>query len=130
VNVALYYYERLAATTPVYYYWDGSRNSFIVRSTGEKFTVPPNGVGNTASGDDLFLLEAFVDGQGRHVYVVYGFSWQGTLAAATFLNTHVRPDISEFTNSWYIYEWKDAASGPSSNSFPDSGDQYTEIATG
>jgi hypothetical protein len=49
--------------------------------------------------------------------------WQGTLAAATFLNTYVRSHLSEFTNNWYIYEWKDASTGPSQNSFPDSGDQ-------
>ena len=129
VNTVVYYYEQISATAPVYFLWDGSRNNFVVRATGQAYTVPNAGK-MTTSGDDLFLLESFVDAQGRHVYVVYGFSWQGTLAAATFLNTYVRSHLSEFSNSWYIYEWKDASIGPSQNSFPDSGDQYNLLATG
>jgi len=129
VNTLAYYYEQISSTAPVYFLWDGARNNFVVRSTGVRYTVPNSGKMTTA-GDDLFVLEGFVDGQGRHVYIVYGFSWQGTLAAATFLNTYVRFHLSDFTNSWYIYEWKDASTGPSANSFPDSGDQYNPLATG
>ena len=127
VNTALYYYEQVAATTPVYYLWYGSKNNFVVRATGVKYTVS---VGNTVAKDDLFLLESFVDGQGRHVYVIYGFSWEGTLAGATYLNTYVQSHLSQFTNSWYIYEWKDKTSGASANSFPDQGDQFIQLATG
>jgi hypothetical protein len=127
VNTVVKYYEQVAGVTPVYYLWDGSKNNFVVRGSGVHYTVS---AGNTVAKDDLFLLETFIDSQGRHVYVVYGFSWQGTLAAATYLNTYVRSHLSQFTGSWYIYEWKDAASGPSANSFPDQGDQYTQLATG
>jgi hypothetical protein len=129
VNTVVYYYEQISATAPVYYLWDGVRNNFVVRSTGVRYTVPNAGK-TTTSGDDLFLLESFVDGQGRHVYVIYGFSWEGTLAGATYLNTYVKSHLSAFTNSWYIYEWKDAASGDSANSFPDQGDQFIQLATG
>jgi len=81
------------------------------------------------ASDDLFLLETF-EAEGKRVYVVYGFTWQGTLAAATFLNTYIRSHSSEFTNDWCIYEWKDASSGTSANSFPDSGDNYIQITKG
>lgn len=64
----------------------------------------------TAGDDDLFLLESLVDAQRRHVYVIYGFSWQRTLAAAAFLNTYVQSHLSMFTSNWYIYEWKAASS--------------------
>jgi hypothetical protein len=123
VNEAVHYYEQVNDTAPVYFTYNGE-NNFIVRATGKTYPF------NTTSGADYFLLETFTDSQGRHVYVIYGFSWQGTLAAATFLNTHVRTHLNQFTNSWYIYEWQDAASGPSHNTFPDPGDTYTIIATG
>ncbi len=123
VNTFVSYYEKGIAVSPVYFLWDGSRNSFVVRATGAKYTVPPQGSGNTVAGNDLFLLETFVD-QGRRVYVIYGFSWQGTLAAAVFIDSVVRSNLSQFTNTWYIYEWKDAASGSSANSFPDPGDLF------
>ena len=110
VNTVVYYYEAVAARTPVYYLWDGSKHNFVVRATGQRYSVPG---GNTAPGNDLFLIESFVDSQGRHVFVLYGFSWQGTLAAATFLNAYMRSNFSQFTNSWYIYQWKDASSGAS-----------------
>lgn len=127
VNSVVHYYEQVAGITPVYYLWDGSKNNFVVRATGQRYTVS---TGNTIAGDDMFLLESFVDQSNRTVFVVYGFSWQGTLAAANFVNTYVRSHLSQFSNSWYIYEWKDAPSGPSANSFPDQGDQYTQVATG
>ena len=130
VNTAIAYYEKIAATTPVYPLYSGGRLYFVVRATGAKYTVPPNGVGNVGPGHDLFLLEMFTDSQGRHVYVIYGFSWQGTLAAATYLNTYVRSHLSEFTNNWYIYEWNDASTGTSYNSFPDQRDQFTQLGTG
>jgi len=129
VNEVVHYYEQVAQISPVYFLWDGVRNNFVVRETGQKHTVP-NGVQNTVAGDDLFLLESFVDMQGRDVYLLYGFSWQGTLAAAIFLNTYVSSHLTEFANSWYIYEWKDASSGSSRNNFPDQNDQFTLVATG
>ena len=129
VNEPVHYYEQVAGITPVYFLWDGTRNNFVVRSTGVRYTVP-NAAGNTAPGDDLFLIETFADGPTRLVFTLYGFSWQGTLAAANFLNTYVRNHLSEFTKNWYIYEWKEAAAGPSANSFPDQGDQYTQVANG
>ena len=129
VNTVVHYYEQVEGTSPVFFLWDGSRNNFVVRATAASYKVP-NAAGMTTSGDDLFLLESFVDAQGRHVYVIYGFSWQGTLAAATYLNTYVRSHLSSFTNSWYIYEWKDASSGSSANSFPDQSDTYNFVATG
>ena len=129
VNTVVHYYEQVAGITPVYFLWDGLRNNFVVRATGQKITVP-NAAKMTTAGDDLFLMESFVDDQSRQVYLIYGFSWQGSLAAAAFLNTYVRSHLSSFTNSWYIYEWKDASSGLSANSFPDASDQYLQLATG
>ena len=124
VNTAVHYDESTAAVTPVYYLWDGSKNNFVVRATGDRYHVP-NAGGNTVSGDDLFLIEAFTDGQGRRVFMLYGFSWQGTLAAGVFFDSFVYPHPSQFPNSWYIYRWMDASSGTSANKFPDPGDVYT-----
>lgn len=126
VNKVVHYYEQVADITPVYFLWDGSRNNFVVRATGQRYIVP-NAKGMTTAGDDLFLVEAFTDGQGRRVFVLYGFSWEGTLAAGAFFASQIYPHMSQFSNAWYIYRWTDATSGTSSNSFPDAGDQYTLI---
>ncbi len=123
VNLVAHYYEQVAATSPVYFTYKGA-NSFVVRATGQTYSF------NTVSGADYFVIEAFTDSSGRKVFMLYGFSWQGTLAAAYFLNTYVRSHLSEFANSWYIYQWKDASTGMSHNSFPDQGDQYIQVATG
>jgi len=128
VNTAVYYYEKISATSPIYFLWDGIRDNLVVRASGQRYSVP-NPAGNPAAGDDLFLLETF-QADGKRVYIIYGFTWQGTLAAATFLNTYVSSHLSEFTNDWYIYEWKDASSATSANSFPDQGDSYVQIAKG
>ena len=128
VNTVVYYYEKISATSPIYFLWDGVRNNLVVRASGQRYSVP-NPAGNPAAGDDLFLLETF-EANGKRVYIIYGFTWQGTLAAATFLNTYVSSHLSEFTNDWYIYEWKDASSATSANSFPDQGDSYVQIAKG
>ncbi len=126
VNEAVHYYEQVLGVTPIYFL-SGASSKFVVRSTGQKFAVS---VGNPMPGDDLFVIEGFVDGSGRSVYIVYGFSWQGTLAGATFFNSNIRNHLSQFTGSWYIYEWKDASSGLSANSVPDAGDSYTQLASG
>ena len=121
VNTMVHYYEKVSATSPVFFSPQGGVNAFQVRATGTPYIL------NSGPGDDYFLLEYIADGS-RHVYIIYGFSWEGTLAGATYVNTYVRPNPSGFTNNWYIYEWKDATSGASANSFPDSGDQYIPIA--
>ena len=56
--------------------------NFVV--TGYSLAIPFLRRLNSGSGDDMFLLESFTDGARPHVYVLYGFSWQGTLAGATF----------------------------------------------
>ena len=83
-----------------------------------------------ADGTDYFMIETFQDAAGHKIYVFYGVGWAGTLAAGVYFNTVIYPHISSYTNTWYIYKWRDATSGLSQNGFPDPSDTFTQIASG
>jgi len=125
VNEALYYYEQVAKDSPLYFSCSGGTCSYVERATGTSYQVWP-----LSSGQDYFMIEAFQDSQGKNVYVINGAGWTGTLAGAAYFNNKIYPDISSYTESWYIYEWQDAGSGISHNGFPDPGDTYTLVASG
>ena len=78
VNEAVNYYENVEKTSPVYYANIQGVGYFVVRATGQRFLI------NAAPGSDYFLIEAFTDSRGRMVFMLYGYSWQGTLAAGEF----------------------------------------------
>jgi hypothetical protein len=80
--------------------------------------------------EDYFVLEAFKDQSGRMVYLLYGWSWPGTVAATAFITETVLKNPAAFTHSWYVYRWDDATSGASANGIPDAGDTFTQIAAG
>jgi hypothetical protein len=55
---------------------------------------------------DEFILETFIDSNGRYVLIGYGFSRKGTNAAA-FQLKYIYPNINQYQNSWYIFKWID-----------------------
>ena len=57
---------------------------------------------------DLILVEAFQDGNGNTVYVIYGFTWRGTWAGAVYFKEHMYGKLNEYTGSYYILRWLDA----------------------
>jgi hypothetical protein len=129
INTVTYYYEQIAGISPVYSESDGSDIVVVVRTTGETYTITPNMDGSTDSGPERFLLQSFLDGQGRHVYLIYGSGWAATLAAVLFLRSFVLSSLFEFTNSWYVYEWTDSTALGVTGT-PDAGDAFNVVATG
>ena len=64
------------------------------------------------------------------VFIIYGLQWDGALAGFQYVVNFVLKNPSNYPDSWYVYHWIDANSGPSANSIPDPGDTYTPIASG
>lgn len=56
---------------------------------------------------DTFMFEFFVDNYGRKVFVSYGWNWQGTVAAVTYLVKVVIPSINDYKNPYYTFRWAD-----------------------
>lgn len=102
VQVLVKYYEsnRIA---PVYFkaengmnYWY-SKNGSRIDATG----MTPN------SQNDMFVIEHFLDPEGNAVLIIYGYTGSGTFAGAKFYKTMIHPNIRDYTNSYYIYQWHD-----------------------
>jgi hypothetical protein len=84
---------------------------------------------STDEHNDLFLMESFVDNNGRNVVLAYGIDWRGTYAAGKYFDSEVFPNLARFTHCWVIVHWEDT----NMNGFvdnPGEGDTYTVIATG
>ncbi len=130
INAAVKGYENLAATPIIldnsdktYYYFKNNTGSRL-----ESSAMPKSNSANNAT--DVFVIQAFRDMYNRPVFIMYGYSPMGTLAAAKYYKTFVLPDLASYTASYYVVKWADAAAGPSHNGFPDPGDTYTVMARG
>jgi hypothetical protein len=106
VNAPVHYYEanRIA---PLYfgveggkYYWyrrDGTR----IDATGMAFSDI------RAGNKDMFVIESFIDPDGNHIFIVYGYGWKGTFAGGKFLKFVIYPYIGNYTCSYYVFKWVD-----------------------
>jgi hypothetical protein len=56
---------------------------------------------------DTLMMEFFIDGYGRKVFICYGWQWQGTLAAATYIVKKIIPHIDQYHCPFYIFRWID-----------------------
>ena len=125
VSEVVDYYESKEATSPLYFYYNNGQECFARRDTGATVACF-----NPTATNDVFLMEAFTDASGRTVYIIYGLQWGGTLAGFEYVVNFVLKNPSNYADSWYVYRWQDATSGPSDNGIPDAGDTYTQIAVG
>lgn len=79
--------------------------------------------------EDLFVIERYVDGDGRLITICYGFGWPGTYAAGKYFDREVFPNLGRHTTGWIIVHWEDT-NGDGFVNNPWEGDTYTVIATG
>ena len=86
----------------------------------------PNSVIN--NDQDMFLIERYVDNQGRIMMLCYGFGWQGTYAAGKYFESNIFPDLDSFYYSWVIVKWEDTNSDGFVNN--PNVDDYTLIDAG
>jgi len=128
VNAATFGYET-SGQSPANLDQDAN-NYYFKNSTGriQSTAMPKSQAGNGTQ--DAFVIEAFQDIYGRAIFIMYGYSFIGSLAATKFYKFQVLPNLASYTASYYIVKWSDAASGPSNSGFPDPGDDYTVLASG
>jgi parallel beta-helix repeat protein len=133
INAVAYYYEHTgvaADRAPVTWSEEGSnviwrvQNGTVVANVTQASTNVPPGT------SDVFAIQILRDADGRLVVLMYGERYTGTWAAAEYFKFTVYPTITSWTNSYYIVQWTDAASGTSANMMPDSGDTFTILAQG
>ena len=39
---------------------------------------------------------------------MYGYGWKGTFAAGLFFKSIVYPNLSSYSDAWYVYRWNDS----------------------
>jgi hypothetical protein len=133
INSVTHYYEHTdvaADRAPVTWseegtdvIWRFANGTEVVRVTQASTNVPPG-------TSDVFAIQVLRDADGRLVVLMYGERYTGTWAAAEYFKFIVYPTITSYTDSYYIVQWTDAASGTSANFMPDSGDTFTILAQG
>jgi len=106
VSAPVHYYEanRLA---PLYFQNDGGV-WYWYRADGTRLEETGLTPDQMKAGQNMFVVEAFTDNSGNRVFIVYGYGWKGTFAAGLFFKSVIYPDISSYSNSWYVYRWNDS----------------------
>jgi len=127
VNNVVHYFETVDPTiggATVRYGTDGTNAYWTVY--GSKITATSTALSSLGNTLDLFVIEAFTDGAGGRVYIIYGLGGFGTMAAGVFIRFNfyqygtVDPgSITGATANTLIYKWTDGTSAPANNKFPD-----------
>jgi len=126
VNEVGYYYVYGTSQSQLYV----SGGCIVRRDTGANVFCPGSPYNPANGPHGLFVIESFKDSAGRSVYLVWGWSATGTLAATAFVVEFVLKNPTSYASSWYVYTWDDATSGVSANSIPDAGDTFTQRGAG
>jgi len=81
---------------------------------------------------DVFVIELFqrsgTEADPEYVVLSYGYGGLGTLAASIYFKEVIEPELSNYTEAYYIFQWDDT----NDNSHPDTPgtDTYTLITSG
>jgi len=113
---------------PAYFAYDAT--NFYFKRSGTNAILASMQRSQAGVGTDIFLVEVFQDANGRTVLILYGFTYLGTLAASTHFKFTIYPNLSSYTQSYYIVLWTDASSGLGRNGIPDPGDTYVIVLSG
>jgi len=81
------------------------------------------------SDEDIFVIETYMDWNGRYILLCYGFGWKGTYAAGKYFDQIVYPNLYAYDVPWVICKWEDTNNDGFVNN-PGDGDTYTVIASG
>ncbi|HDI53262.1 MAG TPA: hypothetical protein ENF89_03810 [Candidatus Bathyarchaeota archaeon] len=130
VGVPVYYYELNKIAPVIYCLVPGARGSGEpwaqwYRADGTAIVETAMGTNETR---DLFLIETFMDEEGRPVFIAYGIGWRGTYAAGKYFDRVIYPNLEDYPYQWIIVQWIDA-NGDGFVNAPGDGDEYTLLAT-
>ncbi len=122
-------YLETAGITPVYSYYDLMVNQLRGRSPGDAGADPilVNAMqSDVTNSHSFFMIEMVIDpASGTLVFIVYGISAPGTLAATWYFAQKMLPARATLDKSWYIYEWTDG----DADMKPSDGDQFKLVAS-
>jgi len=139
LHASVYYYEK-ERKAPLYLEGSDSKSKSYCLYTREGVKIEPSFVEKAKVGGDtdIFLIEVFKDYYSgpetygntlsRDVFVIYGYTWKGTLAGVKFFATSVYPNMASYSDEYYVVRWVDASEGASHDRAPDSGDKYEILA--
>jgi hypothetical protein len=114
VNAPVNYYEN-NRVAPLYWRSVGG-NYYWYAANGTRLNATAMSFSQIAAGtQDMFVLETFMDSSDNKVYIVYGYGWKGTFGGGKFFKFIIYPDISSYTDSYYVFKWVDG----NSNGFVD-----------
>ncbi|MFC1506153.1 hypothetical protein ACFLQ6_03685 [Thermoproteota archaeon] len=137
VNGPVKYYEG-AKLAPVYYKtFAGKPNFFSTEGTNDtvddvQIVAAELSWSEVGPRKDMFIVELFqkpgTEADPEYAVISYGYGGRGTLAASIYFKTVIEPNLSSFTDSYYIVQWDDT----NGNVHPDmpGTDTYTLVASG
>jgi serine protease AprX len=105
VNSAVNYYED-NRITPVY--WKGAGGLRWHLSDGTELTSTRLTWAEVNSGQDIFVVETFIDADGNTVLIVYGNTWQGSFVGGRFYKFIMSMNPTIYDVSWYHFKWIDS----------------------
>ncbi|MDH5448163.1 MAG: hypothetical protein OEX01_04060 [Candidatus Bathyarchaeota archaeon] len=106
-QAAVKYYEDTKETLVVSkenatHFWLETREGVVIPETLHTFE-------NLDAHHDVFLVEFFKDKCDRYILILYGYGWRGTMLATLHFNRVIFPQISDYDESYYIYNWVDSS---------------------
>jgi hypothetical protein len=131
VNAPVKYYES-TKLAPIYYKATGGYARFFDSSTDTQIVGAQLLGSDIGPSKDMFVIQILqkpgTDADPKYALICYGFAGRGTLASSIYFKTVIEPNLSSYTDSYYIVQWNDT----NGNSYPDmpSTDTYTVIASG
>ena len=139
LHASVRYYEKERKAQLYLEGYDSESKAYCLY-TREGVKIEPSSVEKEKVGGDtdIFLIELFKDYYSgpatygntlsRDVFVIYGYTWKGTLAGVKFFATSIYPNMAPYSDEYYVVRWVDAGEGSSHDNAPDSGDKYEILA--
>jgi hypothetical protein len=113
---------------PVKFY-NGGDTFYYQYSNGTNIPGAELPVSKINKDEDLFIIERYLDSEGKIITICYGFGWKGTYAAGKYFEEEIYPKLGTYTSSWIVIHWEET-NGDGFVNEPGSGDTYTVIARG
>jgi len=139
VNAVSHYYENAdnaSDRAPIRFSMNATHYIWTNQANEEVLAVLRSSCSGPLGNSDVFVIQTLIDSDQRLVFMIYGTHYYGTWAGAWYFKFVMYPkypftsNMSEYTDSYYIIRWTDAASGRGSNYNPDLGDTYEILASG
>lgn len=105
VNALVYYYE-VNRIAPLYWRNVGGIN-YWYEADGTCLEETALSYTDIQAGQDMFIVESLIDESGNKILAIYGYGWKGTFAGGKFFKFSIYPNISSYTESYYIFKWID-----------------------